>query len=171
MRERFEAKRAAGWTTYRRDGSCYSGALDEIAGKAEQWAATCCGEQPDRNVYLHGDGGCDFVSNGVRIDVVHIGNNRNPLYAHLIVNIGNPKLSGADVYLVVANRGNCWYAVGAISREAFIARTVRKDFGFGEKLALPCCDLEAAKTLIPQFCGDEWKRPSLCRAPTVRQVR
>lgn len=156
MRERFEAKRAAGWTDRRRDGSRYDGTVDEIAGKAERWAADCCGCQPDERIYLHGDGGCDFVSDGVRVDVIHIGNNRDPANAHVIINPGNPKLRGADVYLVVANDGDFWYTLGAISREAFMQRAQRKDFGFGEKLAIHCRELQGTRSLVPRFNGTEF---------------
>lgn len=155
MRARYEVKRAAGWSDRRQDGSQYDGDVDEHAGEAERWAAGCCGCQADERVYLHGDNGYDFLTQGVRVDVVHLGHNREPLHAHLIINEGNLKLSAADVFLVVGNIQSVWFAVGAITREDFLERAMRKDFGFGEKLALPCKDLDCAHDLVPRFRGRE----------------
>jgi len=150
--DRFTVKRAAGWSPQRRDGSSYSADCDTFAGEAEAWAALCCGAFVDVNVYLHGDPGWDFETQGLegellRVDVIHLGRGRAATGAHLIVNQGHPKLKQADVFVVVA--GPPWVSVGAIHRERFLELCVPRDFGYGEKLSLPCDVLAPVGALLP----------------------
>jgi hypothetical protein len=159
--DRFDAKRAAGWSPVRQDGSRYSASVDDLAGQAEAWGARACGATVDARIFLHGDPGWDFETTDkagqlVRVDVIHIGHNRSPKEAHLIVNPGNRKLKAAAVYLVVANTDDFWFALGAIHRDRFLAEHERKDFGFGVKLALPVRALDFVRTLLPRFVGTEF---------------
>jgi hypothetical protein len=152
--QRFTAKREAGWSEIRRDGSKYSASVDELAGQAELWAAQACKSEIDRRIYLHGDPGWDFVTfdwdgRDIKVDVIHIGAGRNPDTAHVIVNPGHPKLTHADVFMVVG--GPEWYAIGAISRVRFIEQHTKKSFGFGEKFAVHCRCLEHVRALLPAF--------------------
>lgn len=158
---RYLEKRSAGWSSRRVDGSSYSGEVDQRAGEAEAWAARACGSEIDARVFLHGDPGWDFETTDaagrlVRVDVIHIGDNRDPATAHLIVNPENKKLRAADVFLVVGNVFDFWYALGAIARDRFLAIHQRRNFGFGEKLAVHCRQLECACALLPQFAGRQF---------------
>lgn len=140
MSERFLAKREAGISPLRRDGSLTSEETDRQAAGAERFAAERFGAEYNEEVYAeHGDGGADFYLGGRSIEVVWLGvepDGRPRRDGHLIVNPDEPQRH-ADLYVVVAGSIEAGFTLlGWLPHGDLVERPL-KNFGYGPKHAAP----------------------------------
>lgn len=150
--QRFLAKREAGISPTRSDGSQTSLQTDIEAGAAEDFAVRRFHEEPNREIYTRrGDGGSDCVINGITIDIVHLGlepGTRNPrLTGNLLINPHEP-WRHCDVYVVVRGTVATGFEfVGWATHEELVSRPPRK-FGYGPRYHIPIRDLRPVDELL-----------------------
>jgi hypothetical protein len=140
---RYHSKRAAGISSYRKDGSECSEENDINATGAEWFAAKSYGKPFNADIGTKGDGGSDFTLD-LGVEVVWLGVNKDgkPRQSgHLIVNPDEPQRH-ADIYIVVKGSiEDGFEEVGWITHNALI-KFPKKSFGFGGKYA---CDISELK--------------------------
>ena len=147
---RYDAKRAAGISEFRSDGSKTSRETDVQSGAAEKFAAELFKVKCNEEVYSnHGDGGKDFMLGEVSVDVVHLGmlDDGPRMTGNLIVNPHEPQRH-ADIYVVV--RGSIetiFEIVGWFPHVDLIARP-KVNFGYGSRYACPLKDLCSINILV-----------------------
>ena len=134
--ERFSAKRDAGLSVTRRDGSSYSAQTDRDAFDAEVWATRCFGKEPNVEVFeTHGDEGYDFA---LLVDVYWIG--RRPdgsprREGHLIE---NPyRKAWPDRFVVVSGIAEVGFQFEGWCTTAELKNEPKQNFGYGNKFAMP----------------------------------
>lgn len=147
--KRYDAKRAAGLSPRRSDGSMTSRIADEEAGAAEEYAARFFNQCPNSEVYAtHGDGGHDFLLRGRTVEVIHLGMSGSlpRLSGHLIVNPHEPHRH-ADIYVVVSGcRKTGFHIVGCLSHIRLIELPM-KNFGYGPRFACHTANLRPIENL------------------------
>lgn len=147
---RYDAKRAAGISEIRSDGSKTSRQTDVQAGAAEKFAADFFKVECNEEVYSnHGDGGKDFMLGNASVDVVHLGmlDDGPRMTGNLIVNPHEPQRH-ADIYVVV--RGSIettFEIVGWYPHTKLVARP-KVNFGYGDRYACPIKDLYEIDILV-----------------------
>jgi len=162
--ERFYAKRRAGLSPVRQDGSLVAVNVDRQSAAAEQFGARKFGVEFNDEVWgTHGDDGYDFTvetSRGpVRVDVVWLGfaepygTDRPRVSGHLIVNDEKHHPDRrADAYVVVAGTIEAGFMLlGWLAYEE-LEQHGKKDFGFGMK---SCCPVEKLHWFRPGTVLDE----------------
>ena len=171
---RYDIKASAGWTRTRRDGSAYSRGTDIVADEAEAWFTEAYGGIRDTRVLLSGDDGYDIVlthrGHSIKVDVIHAGllkdgSPRAAAGSWVIVNPAHGKLSHSDVLVYIA--GPPFEVHGAIPTSGFVRTAQRKDFGFGEKLAVPARALAPLARVLDAVV----RRREVVRAPHVDEIR
>lgn len=143
MSERYYAKREAGLSPVRSDGSVTSPETDRQSAAAEEFAAEALGAAFNAEVYAtHGDGGHDFVVTGKKgtrytVEVIWLGMNEVGVprdTGHLIVNPHEPQ-RWADLYVSVPGSIETGFRLaGWISHNTLVALPL-KNFGFGDRFA------------------------------------
>jgi hypothetical protein len=135
---RYEAKRAAGITVVRRDGSLYSSETDEQAFAAEDFAAELFNQRADRTLLgKDGDRGYDFI---LKVEVVWLGYVKGTTqprrHGHLIANQNNDGKPWPDLFIVVSGSTAAGFeAIGWLLTRELLTEPLR-DFGFGPKHAI-----------------------------------
>lgn len=141
--DRYYAKRDAGISPVRRDGSVATPENDRQAAAAEQFAAAQLGCPFNDSVTAHGDGGHDFVF-PLHVEVCWLGVNQHTgeprRDGHLIVNLNEPH-RWADIYIVVAGTVEMGFHVVGWTTHNRLIEYGTKNFGYGEKLAMPVREL------------------------------
>lgn len=138
---RYHAKREAGISPVRKDGSLTSPVTDEQAAAAEQWACEIFGQPYNSDIYPdHGDEGHDLVVEGFKAEVVWLGYHKGTNQprtgdGHLIVNPYEPHRH-ADLYLVVSGSTETGFALEGWAFHTDIEEAPTKDFGYGQKKAI-----------------------------------
>jgi hypothetical protein len=137
--DRYHAKRAAGLSPIRTDGSRTDPETDRQATAAEEFAAVRLGGHFNAEVYEnHGDGGHDFTVAGYTVEVIWLGfirDTRRPRYSgHLIVNPHEPHRH-ADLYVSVCGSIERGFSLLGCARHSDLQGG--HDFGYGPRLSLP----------------------------------
>ena len=163
--ERFHAKRRAGISPIRRDGSVCDPETDRQSGHAEEFAADEFGVPVNKRVMNTGDGGMDFaikvrcLDGTVReagVDVIWNGfatGTRKPrLDGNLLVNPFEPHRYAQSFFFVLVGGTveHGWRFLGWARRQEVFDRTNR-DFGYGERHWVPVSalhDVEIIKKAI-----------------------
>lgn len=141
--DRYHAKRAAGISATRSDGSVATPENDRQSAGAEQFAAVQLGCKYNDAILTHGDGGHDFEFK-LEVEVIWLGvtpDGRPRRQGHLIVNPYEPH-RWADLYIVVAGsiEEGFWFIGWTTHRK--LTSYPRKSFhGDREKFAMPTADL------------------------------
>jgi hypothetical protein len=148
--DRYHAKRQAGISPVRKDGSLTSAENDRQAAAAERYAAEILRCHFNGSVTVKGDGGYDFVL-PLKIEVVWMGINAHtgePRRAgNLIMNPDEPH-RWADIYVVIAGTIETGFTSLGWTTHAVLIEHPLKDFGFGQKLAMPTNKLYGTQHLI-----------------------
>ncbi len=148
--DRYQAKRDAGISPVRYDGSLCSPETDAHSEAAEQFAANRLGARFNGSVYdSNGDGGHDFLIGDKTVEVVWLGFRKGttiPRYdGHLIVN-PEERHRWADLYVVVAGSIGRGFTILGWAHHHELREG--RDFGYGPKLSLPTACLHGfARTL------------------------
>jgi hypothetical protein len=155
--QRYDAKRNAGISEYRTDGSRTSRNTDIEAGAAEQFVADFFGKEVNREIYArHGDRGVDFKIDAYTVDVVHLGvlDDGSPrLRGNLLINPHEP-WRHADMYIVVRGTTSSGFTIiGWTGHDNLIERQP-KDFGFGPRYWMPIGELTNIKVLVEAINAD-----------------
>lgn len=136
--DRYQAKRDAGISPIRKDGSLTSAENDEQAAAAEKFAAQYFGCTFNDQVYQTGDGGYDFLFE-LKIEVIWLGVNavtgEERREGNLIVNPNEPQ-RWSDIYVVVAGSTKAGFEVLGWTTHYRLIEEPPKDFGYGKKLAM-----------------------------------
>lgn len=149
--KRYDAKRAAGISEFRSDGSRTSRKTDVEAGAAEKFAGDFLGKNVNTAIYAnHGDKGIDFKINEFSVDVVHLG----------VLGDGSPRMSGnllvnphepwrhADIYIVVRGTNATGFEIVGWTGHDNLVERPQKDFGYGSRYWMPIRDLEKIDMLV-----------------------
>jgi hypothetical protein len=156
--QRFLMKREAGISLVRRDGTQYSLDTDRVAADVEAWVSTQLnGIYDDTICTSGGDHGYDCVvllgSIQVRVDAVHAGfkpdGTPRGSNCNLIVNCDSPKLYRSDLIVLVA--GPPFIFLGGIPTARFLATAQLKNFGYGDKWAIPAQFLLPIASLFRRY--------------------
>jgi hypothetical protein len=148
--ERYHAKRDAGISDIRKDGSRTSAQTDRQAYEAEKFAADAFQQKFNSEIYdTHGDGGSDFTFHGMTVEVIHLGmDGAGPrLTGNLIVNPHEPQ-RWANIYVVV--RGSIETAfdlVGWYVHDDLI-ELPKRNFRFGDRF---CCHVDDLRKMNELF--------------------
>ncbi len=140
---RYYAKREAGLSEVRSDGSLTSAETDRQSGAAERFACEYVGVPFNEEVYAtHGDDGCDITVGGYCIEVIWLGFEKGttaPRWrGHVIIN-EYEQHRHADVYWIVRGSIELGFELAGWCWHDDIHN--RKDFGYGEKLCMHTDDL------------------------------
>jgi hypothetical protein len=151
MSDRYYAKREAGLSPVRSDGSHTSPETDRQAAAAEQFAAERLGATYNGDVYAtHGDNGHDFTVDGRTVEVIWMGYRsgaHEPRYrGNVIVNPHEPHRH-ADLYVMVA--GSIARGFSLLGCCLHTDLVFGADFGFGPRLALHTDKLRPFKMDTP----------------------
>lgn len=146
---RFASKRGAHISDRRKDGSVCSALTDIQAAGAELAAARIYNAPFNDRIHTHGDGGADFLLGGKTVEVVWNGlwPDGNPrVTGNLIINPHEPQ-RWAELYILIGGTIETGFQIlGWTTHEALTALP-KKDFGFGERFAMPVRLLYPASTL------------------------
>jgi len=149
-RQRYQIKRDAGISAQRKDGSFTSAETDINAAAAESYAAEQMGLDFDARVTKHGDGGVDLTL-PIRIDVVWMGVDKRTgkprETGHLIINPDEPQ-RWSDIYLVVKGSVETGFDILGWTTHNELVRLPKRNFGYGEKFAMPTHRLRPISELI-----------------------
>jgi hypothetical protein len=139
---RMLSKRVAGISSTRSDGSECSIENDVQAVAAEYWATQYFNRPFNAFVGAKGDGGSDFVF-PIEIEVVWLGQGKDGkprTTGHLIVNPHEPQ-RWADIYVVVKGSIESGFTFCGWSTHKDLLSKPKKDFGYGERFAIPVDEL------------------------------
>lgn len=162
---RYHAKRKAGISARRRDGSMCDPETDRQAGHAELFAASEFGVNVDDSVGADGDVGCDFqlllqFPKGHRLAGIEVvwngfekGSHLPRLRGNLLVNPFEPhRYRNSDIFVSVAGTIDAGFRfLGWATLEDVKAREPR-DFGYGRRYWVPTDDLrpiDSLRKLLP----------------------
>ncbi len=140
---RYYAKREAGLSEVRSDGSLTSAETDRQSGAAEKYAADYVGLAFNEEIYAtHGDDGCDIRICGYCVEVIWLGFEKNttiPRFrGHVIIN-EYEQHRHADVYWIIRGSIEFGFSIAGWCWHDDICKT--KDFGYGPKLCMHTDDL------------------------------
>lgn len=155
--ERYYAKRKAGLSDRRRDGSITNPHTDRQSAAAEKFICELFRQPFNSNVYKnHGDGGLDFRLLKYTVEVIHLGMINNftqpRLAGNLIVNPHEP-WRWADIYISV--RGSIetkFETLGWVPHKELTERPMR-NFGYGDRFWWPIDELNSIDPLLQAFFG------------------
>jgi hypothetical protein len=130
---RYWAKRKAGISEFRRDGSKHSPDTDKQAAAAEKYAADLMGCKFNSEITTTtGDGGFDFLFElGVEVYWPE-----NPRAKYLIVSKDEPH-RWADLYVVVRGTIEAGFEVIGWTYHGLLLQEPVKNFGYGERYCMP----------------------------------
>ncbi len=161
---RFYAKRSAGLSAVRRDGTFYDPETDRQGGHAEAFAARQLGAEANCEVYgSRGDGGCDFTirlrpfgGKVVEVGVESIwngfrsGSRTEPRTGgNLLLNPGEPwRYSRSDIFLLVVGSVERGFGLAGWCTVAEVRKRPPRDFGNGPRYWVPVGDLRPIDDLV-----------------------
>ncbi len=148
--DRWEAKRKAGISPVRSDGSLTSAETDTQAFGAEREAAKLLGCKFNDAVYSGGDGGHDFEFS-LSVEVYWIGVDEKTgtprQSGHLIVNPHEP-WRWADLYVVMAGSEQSGYKCLGWTTHKKLTSDEQRNFGYGPRFAMHTSKLEPIERLL-----------------------
>lgn len=154
---RYDEKRAAGVSTTRRDGSSISRERDVQATAAERFAVQAFDQPFREHVAIGGDHEPNMRLGGRSVDVKWLGVDKNGMArmsGNLII---NPYDKMSDIYVVVAGTTDTGFELlGWATSDDVKSEATLRDFGYGEKYALPISRLREIATLADR--AREWQQ-------------
>lgn len=113
----------------------YLGILAEITVEKE------LGLPVDESISLHGDGGLDSYSGNLTFQIKYNSYLNGDLY------VNSPNTLTAHIYILVVGDETEMFTLGWAYQRDFTSRAVKKNYGYGTRIAIPQSNLRHISTL------------------------